>query len=281
MVDALFLHRSSEKAMKQAWFVFDVKKRGYLDAEQFKDLLPLMGEDVPPERIDELFLIADEDGSGSIEFDEFVFLINAMNPNEKRNVPGWLLLLQAAKEDNIPQHPGNDDGATQSPERIDDIFSIGDMAGEMTTMGQIMTSLSVLDIDVKFKMNPMDLPKAGVVISNMKKKASFTDEQINNVCRVIFLEYDEEVLKAAWRAFDTTGSGSLDADEFADVLTLMNENLTPGDLRLLFLLADEDENGTIEYEEFVFLITQMHSGIHEKPDEEESSSRFAAIRNFF
>lgn len=41
-----------------------------------------MGEDVPPEKIDELFKLADGDGSGRIEFPEFVILMKGMNPKD-------------------------------------------------------------------------------------------------------------------------------------------------------------------------------------------------------
>ena len=60
--------------------VFDSKGEGSISAEDFKKSLPLMGEEVPEERINQLFTEADTDGSGMIEFPEFVVMVKGMNP---------------------------------------------------------------------------------------------------------------------------------------------------------------------------------------------------------
>merc|ERR1712167_72957 len=75
---ALFLSQSDDD-MKQAWDVF-AKNKPCLSTFAFKKVLPLMGENVPEDEIDALFTMADEDGSGEIEFEEFVMLIKSMNP---------------------------------------------------------------------------------------------------------------------------------------------------------------------------------------------------------
>jgi len=80
---ALFLEQSKED-MKAAWHVF-AKQKSCLSTHEFRKVLPLMGENVPEEEINALFQMADEDGSGEIEFDEFVMLVKAMNPKESQN----------------------------------------------------------------------------------------------------------------------------------------------------------------------------------------------------
>lgn len=70
----------SEASMKPAWFVFDVGGRGEVDIEMFRKALPLMGESVGPEKIEKLFAEADQDGSGTIDFPEFVTFMRALNP---------------------------------------------------------------------------------------------------------------------------------------------------------------------------------------------------------
>merc|ERR1712086_1071736 len=78
---ALFCDQSEED-MLLAWQIFDPEDKGELDANEFKTILPLMGEEVPPEEIDLLFEQADTNGSGRLTFDEFVQLVCAMNPRE-------------------------------------------------------------------------------------------------------------------------------------------------------------------------------------------------------
>ena len=55
----------SDEDMARAWKVFDAQGKGEVDAATFRVSLRLMGEKVPEERLDALFMMADEDGSGA------------------------------------------------------------------------------------------------------------------------------------------------------------------------------------------------------------------------
>jgi len=81
---ALFLDQSREDMLK-AWEVFNLSGNEGIDAEEFRKILPLLGEDVPEEKIEELFSLADSAGNGTISFDEFVALMKGMNPRGERS----------------------------------------------------------------------------------------------------------------------------------------------------------------------------------------------------
>jgi hypothetical protein len=59
-----------------------------------------MGEDVPPEKIDAMFHEVDSDGSGLIEFPEFVALVRKMNPKQPPAAEG-----EAAPAVPLPEDP--------------------------------------------------------------------------------------------------------------------------------------------------------------------------------
>ena len=82
--------------------------------------------------------------------------------------------------------------------------------------GASFKAMSVLDIGIKMRMNPMQMSKAGVVIQNMQG-ADYTDEQINCVCRALFLDQCEEDMQEAWLVFAKEGQEALDAAEFRKV----------------------------------------------------------------
>ena len=124
--------------MLPAFEVFDKERKGFLLAEEFRTVLPLLGEDVPEEEIDRLFIMADEDNSGSLEFDEFQILVRGMNP-------------------------------------------------------KTMSAVAVLDTTVQSSLNPQQLRKAGAVVQNMQE-AGYSDEEVNTVCRALFLDRTEEVI---------------------------------------------------------------------------------------
>merc|ERR1712224_19948 len=80
---ALFCEQS-EKQLQRAFKFYDTDKSGFLEAAEFREALPLMGENVPEEEIEERFQKAAVDGSGSIDFEGFCRLVKSMNPKPKK-----------------------------------------------------------------------------------------------------------------------------------------------------------------------------------------------------
>jgi NAD(P) transhydrogenase len=63
-------------------------------------------------------------------------------------------------------------------------------------------------------------------------------------------EMDEEKMKREFESMDTSGDGSLDADELHAVFQKLGKDVKKGTIANLVRLADDDGNGTIEWEEF-------------------------------
>merc|ERR1719171_2030559 len=70
--------------------------------------------------------------------------------------------------------------------------------------------------------------------------------------------FNEDVLRHEFDAIDTSGDGSLDADELLAVFQKLGKDVKKGTITNLVRLADEDGNGTIEWEEFakIFEVVQ-------------------------
>ncbi|GAM37849.1 calmodulin [Talaromyces pinophilus] len=67
---------------------------------------------------------------------------------------------------------------------------------------------------------------------------------------------DEEAeLRAAFEVFDQDGSGTISADEMRRVMKSIGEELTDAEIDEMIKEADTDGNGTIDYQEFVHLMT--------------------------
>ena len=57
--------------MQKAFDVMDANKDGFVTKDELKNLLKGLGEDVTDEVVDEMITIADTNGDGKVEFDEF------------------------------------------------------------------------------------------------------------------------------------------------------------------------------------------------------------------
>jgi hypothetical protein len=70
------------------------------------------------------------------------------------------------------------------------------------------------------------------------------------ICMEGNLDMGEEELRKEFDAIDTSGDGSLDPDELAAVFSRLGTDVKKGTIANLVRLADDDGNGTIEWEEF-------------------------------
>ena len=73
------------------------------------------------------------------------------------------------------------------------------------------------------------------------------------------LDYDEDDFAEAFRVFDKNGDGRITAQELGQVLKELGIVLKSDDIKLMIAELDKDGNGTIEYSEFVQMMTQPAS----------------------
>ena len=57
--------------LRKAFDVMDANKDGEVTKDELKTLLKGLGEEVTDEVVDEMIAIADENGDGKVQFDEF------------------------------------------------------------------------------------------------------------------------------------------------------------------------------------------------------------------
>jgi len=74
--------------------------------------------------------------------------------------------------------------------------------------------------------------------------------ELGAITSVTGQKVSEEVLRREFQAMDTSGDGSLDADELHEVFKRLGKDVKKGTIANLIRLADEDGNGTIEWNEF-------------------------------
>ncbi|XP_063712235.1 uncharacterized protein LOC134840387 [Symsagittifera roscoffensis] len=92
-----------------------------------------------------------------------------------------------------------------------------------------------------------------------KKRGSLSDQAyIDDLVAALSSEQIGE-LRAAFDAFDTDQSGSIDASELGQAMKIMGKHMSERDLKEIIDKVDDDGSGEIEFSEFLeMMVAQMH-----------------------
>jgi len=88
------------------------------------------------------------------------------------------------------------------------------------------------------------------------------------------LDLSPEDLRGRFDEIDTSGDGSLDEEELLTVFTNMGHEVTESAIAQLMHIADEDGNGTLEWDEF-FALFQMLQKLAQKQEKESAAEELS------
>ncbi|KAL4922914.1 hypothetical protein BDW62DRAFT_172061 [Aspergillus aurantiobrunneus] len=117
-----------------------------------------------------------------------------------------------------------------------------ELGGVMRSLGQNPTDTELQDI-----IDELDVDRTGTI--------DF-DEFLVMMSRKVKDSDPEAELREAFAVFDQDKSGTISADEFRKVLTSIGDNVSDADVDEMLKLADVNGDGSIDYEEFVKLMSQ-------------------------
>merc|ERR1711934_82064 len=89
---------------------------------------------------------------------------------------------------------------------------------------------------------------------------------------VVVTEEMAAQFKEAFELFDTDKSGTIDAMELSFCMRALGFNPTPDEIKDMLDKIDQDDNGTVEYQEFVDLLS---GAMDRKDPDEEMKDGFA------
>jgi len=123
---------------------------------------------------------------------------------------------------------------------------------------------AAFDKDSSGKITAKEL---GVVLKSMNQ--NFTDDQLKKIVKKFDKDGDGQIdfnefmdmmtkherkevdeLKEAFAVFDKNGDGSISAVELSHVMKALGEDIDLDTIKLMIQSVDDDENGSINFEEF-------------------------------
>ncbi|OWF54269.1 calmodulin-like [Mizuhopecten yessoensis] len=89
--------------------------------------------------------------------------------------------------------------------------------------------------------------------NDMDGSGSVEYEEFENIMKIhiLALEYQNDILRDAFKRFDKDGNGSLDHEELRRVLCSIGESFTDEEADEMFTLVDADKNGRVDLDEFL------------------------------
>lgn len=131
------------------------------------------------------------------------------------------------------------------------------MKSAMQQLGQNPRDFEITDIEKKLRMQQADDLKNTSIdqvekARLMKQQIHITFEMFLQIMTVrLKVALSDKDLKAAFKLLDVDGSGSLDADEFRNILMNLGEKFDEEMIEEMIRQADTDGSGKIEEDEFV------------------------------
>eukprot|EP00928_Gymnodinium_smaydae_P061702 TRINITY_DN4572_c0_g2_i2.p1 TRINITY_DN4572_c0_g2~~TRINITY_DN4572_c0_g2_i2.p1 ORF type:complete len:353 (-),score=78.79 TRINITY_DN4572_c0_g2_i2:59-1117(-) len=257
----------SDKEMKSAFKFFDKSKDGHLDKCELRSALPLMGEKVPDDKIDTLFKLVDSDGTGTIDVTEFGVLVRGMNP--RGGDTAGSNPFAAFQDYTLPGAEAFSAMSAFGSYASEELTNAG--SGAAAAMSAVSTAVGA---DIK-GLNPMEIRKAGVILTNLRE-AGYSEAMSKQIVSAVLVDQSEHNIKKAFKFFDTDKSGLLDAAEIKSALPLMGEDVPPEFVDALYSKVDKNGDGSVCFKEFVVLLR----GMNPKGEDASEATTQSGFSNF-
>lgn len=223
--------------VKDAFREFDLDKNGYVGAAEISHILQSIGEKVTDDEVDEMILMADQDGDGQVSFEEFARLVQTF----AASIP------QYAPPAGMPQgmgggYGGIGGGAPGMGGGVRGGMGMGMGAGAGAGIG--MDGKAMMD-GKGMGMPPMG---PGVVGAATGPASGNPMEDMEAFQRMYGLDADAlKKIYSKFKTVDADGSGQVDINEFCRVLRVERSQY----VERLFSLFDSDRSGSIDLKEFI------------------------------
>merc|ERR1719309_307490 len=234
------------KSVRQAFKQFDTDNDGAITRQEVVQGMKVSGRNFNDDEIDTLFVLADRDGDGQIDFPEFALILIPSAP-ERISKLRKKYNNKAAVEGAFKSFDANNDGAIDAKE-----LSIGlKNTGVHLTDQEVETIFAVADLDGDGQIDIGEFSKllgvGGCSPSNTGVNMSATVAKFRGLYKTI------DQVRTAFDQYDVDKDGSISMQELEQGMVKSGQ-FTAQESKLIFDLADNDGDGSIDIGEFVQLM---------------------------
>jgi len=217
-----------------------------IDLRDFALVVRALGHSMTQAELDDMVREVDEDGSGTLDYEEFMQLASRLEKNEvqveqpKANVTTLL-------DEVYSRFKQGDEGT----------IPIGSLALVASALGHELTPLEVEEFAKEFDEDgggSLDYEEYACLASRLEQRSS----------------KDVADLKKVFSRFERTG-GFVHVDDLVSVVQELGHKLSETQFQEMIREVDEDGSGTLEFEEFLLLAKWLDARSAPAPAVEEKS----------
>jgi len=244
---------------------FDLDGNGSIDANELGIAFKSMGQGCSPDQLKQIIKEVDKDGSGVIEWVEFLQIMRNFYPEKRiefvyefyepaEDFPEFTrdeidVFVQTFRE-----FDANGDGHIDCDE-LDKGFKF---MGQRVSKEQLKQIIDAVDDD---KSGAVEWPEFLKIMRMMYPHKRIEFERKFYVPALDYPEFtrDEiDVFIRAFRQFDLDGNGCIDADELTTALKYMGMKATPQVAQEIINSVDKDGSGTVEWPEYLEIMRTFY-----------------------
>lgn len=237
------------KIVRQAFKQFDADNDGAITRQEVIQGMKVSGRDFTSEEIDTLFVLADRDGDGQIDFPEFALIMIPSAP-ERISKLKKKFNNKAAVEAAFKKFDTDNDGAIDVKELTNGLKN----SGVSLTDQEIETIFAVADLDGDGQIDMGEFCQLLGVGGGAKVSAPAAGGSTSAIVakfRGLYKTIDQ--VRSAFNQYDVDRDGSISKQELEQGMVKSGQ-FTAQESKLVFDLADSDGDGSIDIGEFVQLM---------------------------
>lgn len=231
--------------LRQEFQNIDVNGDGSLDQGELRQLFDNLSIPIEEGLIELLVAMADKDGNGTIEWDEFINLVHVSNTVSKIMMPRRVAVNGFQGSERKFAEVGVGLGKTGSFARQ---YSYSGFYRQFTPAGNAKVPLLRSD-----RLPAKARPRESVQLVKPRQDVLQWQSIIQEVCTQLNkkkVPLDDKSLRKVFTGLNSKKNGSLDVDDMMTMFEDMEIKLSKDKVQNFIKLADENGNGTIEWPEF-------------------------------
>ncbi|CRL05920.1 CLUMA_CG019104, isoform A [Clunio marinus] len=259
------LDKAQVQLLKNAFDAFDQEKKGCIGTTMIGTILSMLGHQLDDKMLQDIINEVDADGSGELEFEEFVTLAARFMVEEDAEA-----MQQELKEAfRLYDKEGNGYITTAVLKEIlrelDDTLTNDDldaMIEEIDSDGSGTVDFDEFMEETKLSKDQLKILKDAFNVFDNEKKGTISLDTIGTILQMLGHDVDEDELDDVCDEFDEDESGEI---EFPEFLKLASRYVEPEEdydelrkeLREVFMLYDKGARGYLPLDEFKKILREI------------------------